>query len=626
MKIRLQINTAERAFPFEHVGPVVRIGRDPACELRLDGAAGDAVSRQHARIDLDKDGATLADSGSSNGTLLNDKPVEAPTALHVGDRIQMGYTGAMLTVVDLDHTPPFVPAQPARGWPLPLTGLAVGALLLLGLLVILARRVAQPDGTVEATTASGGTAVPAPGLPQNQPAPSAAVPGVTPKPQGDTPPAPRPPLPKPRPRPAAPASPELGTYIAMDRWVSVLLARAGEEYPWAVRRPGARVEADQELVSLPGYQSVLSLDTGVNLTLWGTLPELSPGSAVLESVVLLHAPVDGLHMDFTLDRGRVHLAAKPKDGRAARVRLRFLGETWDLEFKDAASEVVVQLYGVPFRSDSGKSAPRAYLDLFVKGGVSVQTGRQRLDLADRSQLHWEEETASNPRSWRLPALPPWWVRQPDKADPAVLKARRSLLEWSERLGGAAPRTGKKDEQRKPPAAVVPAIKTDVEEVADPDNQDLGVLFLAALDEVEPLVDLMKDRRYPHVRGVAMFALQGWLARNPRHADGLIRLLEKREGSREVAERVVGLLHFFPREACRRRATYEELIGGLAHENLLVRDLAFLQLDRLGAGGWLPEEARRIQYDPNGPAERRRDAVKRWRDLLAGGSLPQAGVR
>jgi hypothetical protein len=611
MKIRLQINTAERAFPFEHAGPIVRIGRDPACELRLDGAAGDAVSRQHARINLDKGGATLADSGSSNGTLLNDKRVEAPTLLHVGDRIQMGYTGALLTVLELDHTPPLGPAPPARAWQLPLAGLAVAALLLLVLAVVLTRRSAPTDAAA---------------LSQNQPAPPAAVPGVTPKPQRDAPPAARPPLPKPSPRPVTPASPELGTYIALDGWVSVLLERAGEEYPWAVLRPGARVEADQELVSLPGYQSVLSLDTGVNLTLWGTLPELSPGSAVLESVVLLHAPADGLHADFTLDRGRVHLVAKPKEGRAARVRLRFLGESWDLELKDAASEVVVQLYGVPFRSDSGKSAPRTYLDLFVKGGVDVQTGRQRLDLADRSQVHWEEETASNPRSWQLPALPPWWVRQPDKADPAVLKARRSLLEWSERLGGAAPRTGKSDEQKRPPAAVVPAIKTDVEEVADPDNQDLGVLFLAALDEVEPLVDLMKDRRYPHVRGVALFALQGWLARNPRHADGLIRLLEKREGSREVAERVVGLLHFFPREACRRRATYEELIGALAHENLLVRDLAFLQLDRLGAGGWLPEEARSIEYDPNGPAEKRRYAVKRWRDLLARGLLPQAGVR
>jgi pSer/pThr/pTyr-binding forkhead associated (FHA) protein len=605
MRIRLQITAPGRSFPFEHPGPVVRIGRDPACELRLDGPAGDAVSRQHARIALATDGATVADTGSSNGTMLNDQRVETPTGLHVGDRIQLGHTGAVLTVLELDLSPPVAPRSPVRPRALPLAALAVAALLLVALVLILTRRPSPTDAVASS---------------QGQATSRATTWGETPKRSTDRRKV-RPPPPKRRAPPALSASPELGTYVAPEGWVSVLLARAGEEYPWTVLLPNARVAADQELVSLPGYQSLLASDTGVNLTLWGTLPELSPGSPVLESVVWLHPPPDGFDLDFTLDRGRVHLAAKPK----ARVRLRFLGETWDLDFKDADTEVVVQLHGLPFRSESGKSAPRTYMDLFVKGEVAVRTGRQRLDLADRSQVRWEEEEANSPRTRRLPALPAWWAKPPDKADPGVVKARLSLLEWSERLGGAAPRAAKGADRKKGPAAIVPAIKTDVEELADPDNQDLGVLFLAALDEIEPLVDLLKDRRYPHVRGVAIFALQSWLARNPRHAEGLTRLLEKREGSRE-AEKVVSLLHFFPREACRRRATYEELIGGLGHDNLLVRDLAFLQLDRLGAGGWLPQEARTIEYDPNGPADKRQEAVRRWRELLAKGLLPSSGVR
>src|SRR5271165_2167024 len=103
MNIRLAIAAGSgRPTPFEHAGPVIRIGRDPDCDLSLQGEAADKVSRQHARIDLSAGGATLSDAGSSNGTLLNDKLLDGPAPLRVGDRIQMGYTGARLTVVALD--------------------------------------------------------------------------------------------------------------------------------------------------------------------------------------------------------------------------------------------------------------------------------------------------------------------------------------------------------------------------------------------------------------------------------------------------------------------------------------------------------------------------------------------
>src|SRR5262249_21745780 len=61
-----------------------------------------SVSSHHARIDLASDGATLIDTHSSNGTLLNDRPIKEPMPLHAGDRIQLGYTGPTLTVRELD--------------------------------------------------------------------------------------------------------------------------------------------------------------------------------------------------------------------------------------------------------------------------------------------------------------------------------------------------------------------------------------------------------------------------------------------------------------------------------------------------------------------------------------------
>ena len=103
MKIRRSIAAgAECPTTFGHGDPVIRIGRDPDCELLLQGQAGDLVPRQHACIELSAVGATLTDIGSSNGTLLNDKLLKEPATFRVGDRIQMGFTGTTLSVLALD--------------------------------------------------------------------------------------------------------------------------------------------------------------------------------------------------------------------------------------------------------------------------------------------------------------------------------------------------------------------------------------------------------------------------------------------------------------------------------------------------------------------------------------------
>src|SRR5437667_11812718 len=94
MKLQLKVTTPEGATrSFEHVGPVVRIGREPGVELSLQGDDGRSVSWNHARSDLAADGATLADLGSSNGTLLNEQKVDKTMQPRVGARVQLGYTG-----------------------------------------------------------------------------------------------------------------------------------------------------------------------------------------------------------------------------------------------------------------------------------------------------------------------------------------------------------------------------------------------------------------------------------------------------------------------------------------------------------------------------------------------------
>jgi pSer/pThr/pTyr-binding forkhead associated (FHA) protein len=619
MKIRLSVSAGSAApTTFEHAGPVIRIGRDPDCELVLPAEPGTAVSRRHARIEFIRGGATLSDAGSSNGTLLNGRLVEQPAPLRVGDQIQMGFTGARLTVLELDLGTLPTP-KPVR---VPMTWWAAAAAVLVlvvaGVVALVGNRNAKLPGYAQAPPIDTPASQRAP----QKTAPARPVPQPAPR-KASSPPAP-PPVPAEKSADGTPSQDvkEVGSYVALDHWVSVLLQRQGPSYPWTVLRPEARVSTAQTLISLPGYRSLLVLDSGLHVTLWGNLPEFSPFPPVLESVVMLHAPAAGTDLDFTLDRGRVVIANRKAPVAPAHVRLRFLGETWDVELPDDQSEVAIELWGLPQQSSGnsfGSTCPVS-LTLVTKNRVLLKTARQQFDFAGRSRLTWLNEGTATPRRGTLPELPGWWTKAPDQKMPAVQKALRSLLDWRDQLGGAN-RSGDRRATSESATAVVSKIKKQVEDVKDPDNQDTGVLFLAALDEVEPLVDLLRDRQNPNVRGVTLFALQAWLGRGGEHAHDLAGIFERRGRTKDEAERVVRLLYFITPDALARRDTYEYLVAHLDDDDLLVRDLAFWQLDQLGVGGYLPREAREIEYDPTWQSEKRRPAVERWRKLLAGGKVP-----
>jgi pSer/pThr/pTyr-binding forkhead associated (FHA) protein len=68
------------------VGETV-IGRGAACQLVLDDAL---VSRRHAQIVVNAEGAVLHDFGSANGVYLNGRRLKEPEVLADADRIQLG--------------------------------------------------------------------------------------------------------------------------------------------------------------------------------------------------------------------------------------------------------------------------------------------------------------------------------------------------------------------------------------------------------------------------------------------------------------------------------------------------------------------------------------------------------
>ena len=77
----------------------VTIGRDPKIELPLQD---EGISRRHCRIAFDKDKGAffIEDLGSTNGTLLNGKRLQAPKKLEAGDRIYLGACVVKFTYSD----------------------------------------------------------------------------------------------------------------------------------------------------------------------------------------------------------------------------------------------------------------------------------------------------------------------------------------------------------------------------------------------------------------------------------------------------------------------------------------------------------------------------------------------
>ncbi|HEY7933477.1 MAG TPA: MMPL family transporter, partial [Solirubrobacteraceae bacterium] len=74
------------------------IGRDPGQDGITDVLGSDAeLSRRHANVWEQNGQPMIEDLGSSNGTFVNDRRVDGPTALHPGDTVRIG--SSILTVV-----------------------------------------------------------------------------------------------------------------------------------------------------------------------------------------------------------------------------------------------------------------------------------------------------------------------------------------------------------------------------------------------------------------------------------------------------------------------------------------------------------------------------------------------
>ena len=72
------------------IGEELTIGRASGCTISIPDDT--YISQLHARVFTDTGQVYVEDLGSTNGSLLNGNRLARPTAIHKGDRLQLGST------------------------------------------------------------------------------------------------------------------------------------------------------------------------------------------------------------------------------------------------------------------------------------------------------------------------------------------------------------------------------------------------------------------------------------------------------------------------------------------------------------------------------------------------------
>ncbi len=395
--------------------------------------------------------------------------------------------------------------------------------------------------------------------------------------------------------------------------------KTGKEEWRRLERPRPlRVVTGRPLVSLPAYRSVVVTDSGVRLTLDGTIPEYFPGTPLLfESLVELHQH-NALDLDLTLRRGRIRLGNTHSD-RPVRVRVRFENttnpeskETWDITLDDKETEVLIDCFGFfpPDERFHENPKSRDRTGPVTQVGLTVLSGSIHLRMDNvahamkappgPARMVWNSE--KGPRG----PLPVRQLEEWTQPDPPIPKG---VPKEMEALRGEMQRQAHQlslDLFGPPELGIIKALGS-----AEPARRKLAVRACGALDMLPRMADALTDKDRPDVRQSAIETLMHWIASARDNEYLLFDALKQRYTAVE-AEKIVTLLHGPPGKGRFQPQTYEMLIDMLASPRLVLRDLASWQLFQI-----VPR-ARELRLDPTAPPERMQ---AQWRKLVPRGTIP-----
>jgi hypothetical protein len=387
----------------------------------------------------------------------------------------------------------------------------------------------------------------------------------------------------------------------------VLLQRVDDKAPWKRLRHNDPVSTEDYLVVLPGYRSRVQLDRGVDLTMWGGLPNpTSPIPLILDSAAVLHDASD-VDLDLTLDHGRVTVANSRPGSK--RVRVHFHDESCELTL-DGTSEAAMELWGKPelgFTRETKRDGPEAYMGLFVlKGQIQFKIRYDTYSMREPkgpALFVWSNVQGNSPGPQLLNSLPPWAAKPgPANQPTAMVQALRNL-----------------SKQLKGQVTVDVALAEMVNESPGP-GQLLGIYSLAAIQDLGGLLEALADEHHATARAAAIVTLRYYLGQQAGNDLKLYQALEKRYRS-STAETIMVLIHGYPQESWTKPETYEQLIEYLLSDKLPIRELANWNLSLQPA---TREIAQKIPYDPAGGQDQRVAAHDEWKKYIPDGKLPTKG--
>lgn len=382
---------------------------------------------------------------------------------------------------------------------------------------------------------------------------------------------------------------------------------------WRSAAKGDTLMSRDLLQALPGLSAHLETKPrGVELTLWGNLPEMSafPG---LQSAVILHDS-RAFDLDFTLQRGRVVLTNRKQSG-SARIWLRIEGAGFEVTLADPGATICLGLYsywprGVDFTpSPSAEEVPVRRLTFFaLRGEADVKDSDTRHSLSappGRAEFHWDSVNGPAERTNARRQVDAWADAAPKPS--AQAKMLSEVIEkYQADAKSKTPRTVLYD--------LLDAAAQERDRARAKALAEFAVFGLAALNDIERVVQALGDSDHAEARQAAALALRHWIGDAVGRDQRLYQyLLNRLNYSKAQSATVLQLLH--NTLAADEPHTYDTLLAYLRHEKLAIRELAWRQLLRM-----VPEDLL-VPYDPAASAAERAKAYAAWKEAIPSGSLP-----
>ena len=389
-----------------------------------------------------------------------------------------------------------------------------------------------------------------------------------------------------------------------------LLHRGAADKSWQPVMKNENLHAGDLLVGL--YRGAIESSNGaVRLALYDDFDREAP-LPILEPAVRLRGS-KGFDLDFSLERGLVHLINQKKEG-TARVRVWIQDHPVEVTLEKPGTCLGLIVFGrwakgARFATKPGpKDVPIIDVIALAIQGDSLLKGplnEYRLEpppgpaLISRSNR--EDEELEPPQE--LQKLPEWAF--PEKIDTERGKKVEAQVDQFRQLVL----------RRSLDAAIEEYLKSD-----DPVRRGIALVILGATDDLPRLGQVLRRAKDPETWDFAVMILRHWMGRGPGQDQKLYQgMLAGQKVKPSQVATILQLLHSFSDADLALPETYETLIAYLDHDELAVRGLAHWHLYRLVPAG------RKIGYNPLAPKEEREKAIKEWQKLIPAGKLPPAST-